>query len=153
VTSDQWSTSSPSPPAPCGHPHRCAAIPGTAVPSPALWEPGTTRHHHACCCESSSLPSATPSSQRTNGDQTGNSHTATLETAPGQVHDSTRRPTGARFVMTTINSTALCAMPPYVALELCGTIVNCLPLAYKRRRRSPGRGGTMDIGTLARFPP
>jgi hypothetical protein len=38
LTSDQWSASPPSPPALCGHPRRCAAIPGTATPSPALWE-------------------------------------------------------------------------------------------------------------------
>jgi hypothetical protein len=67
VTSDQWSASPPSPSALCGHPRRCATIPGTAAPSPALWEPGTTRHRHARCCASSSLPSAAPSSQRTDG--------------------------------------------------------------------------------------
>jgi hypothetical protein len=47
----------------------------------------------------------------------------------------------------------LYAIPPYVALELCGTIVNCLPLAYKRRRRSRGRGGTTNSCALARFLP
>jgi hypothetical protein len=77
----------------------------------------------------------------------------TLEVAPGQAQDSPRRPLGARFVRTTINSTALYAIPPYVALELCDMIVNRLPLAYKRRRRSPGRGGTIDSCALARFLP
>jgi hypothetical protein len=46
-----------------------------------------------------------------------------------------------------VHHTTICS------LELCGTVVNRLPLAYKRRRRSPGRGGTTDSCTLARFPP
>jgi hypothetical protein len=41
---------------------------------------------------------------------------------------------GRRFVRTAINSTSLCATPPCVALRLCDTIVNRLPLTYKRRR-------------------
>jgi hypothetical protein len=46
----------------------------------------------------------------------------------------------------TVHHTAICS------LELCGTIVNRLPLAYKRRRRSPGReeDGERHICT---FPP
>jgi hypothetical protein len=117
ATSNQWSASPPSPLALCGHPRRCVTIPGTAAPSPALWEPRTTRHHHTRCCTSYGLPSAAPLSQRTDGDQTGSSHTATLEGAPRRIQDSPRRPTGTRFVRTTINSTALSAMPPYVALR------------------------------------
>jgi hypothetical protein len=62
-------------------------------------------------------PSAELSSQRTEGDRTGSPHTTTLEAAPVQIQDSPRRSKGARFVRTTINSTALCAMPPYVALR------------------------------------
>jgi hypothetical protein len=34
-----------------------------------------------------------------------------------------------------VHHTTICS------LELCGTIVNRLPLAYKRRSRSPSRGG------------
>jgi hypothetical protein len=147
VTSDQWSTSSPSPSALCSHPHRCATNPGTAAPSPALWEPGTTRHHHRCCA-SSSPPSAQPSSWCTDDDQTRGSHTTILEVAPGLA----TTPIEARFVNTAINSTTLCATSPYVALELCGTIVNRLPLAYKRRGRPPGRGGGGELHTRT-FPP
>jgi hypothetical protein len=62
MTLDQWSASPPSPPPLCGHPRRCATIPGTATPSPAMWEPGTTRHRHTRCCASSGLSSAAPSS-------------------------------------------------------------------------------------------
>jgi hypothetical protein len=149
MTSDQWSVSPSPTPALRGHLRRCATIPSTAAPSPVLWEPGTTGHHHTRCCASTDPPSAAPPSHRTDGDQTRSSHTATLEAAPRQKQDSPRHPTGARFVRTTINSTTLCATPPYVALELCGTIVNRLPLAYKRRRRSPGRGGTTDSCSLA----
>jgi hypothetical protein len=117
VTSDQWGVSPLSPQALCGHPRHCATISGTGALSPALWEPGTTRHRHAHHCASSDLPSTASSSQRTNGDHMGSSHTTTLEAAPERAQDSPRCPTGARFVRTTINSTALCAMPPYVALR------------------------------------
>jgi hypothetical protein len=86
VTSDQWGVSPPSPSALCGHPRHHDAIPGTAPPSPTLWEYGATRHRHACCCAPYGLPSAAPSSQRTDDDQTGSSHTATLETAPRRIH-------------------------------------------------------------------
>jgi hypothetical protein len=79
VTSDQRSTSPPSLPALCGHPRHCAAIPGTAASSPALWEPRTTGHLHARCCAASGPLSAQPSSRRTDGDQTRSSHVATLE--------------------------------------------------------------------------
>jgi hypothetical protein len=116
VTSDQWSASPPSPPALCGHLRCCATIAGTAAASPTLWEPGTTRHHHARCCASYGLPSAAPSSQLTDGDQTGNSHTATLEAAPGRVQDSPRRPARARFVRTTINSTTFVTTPSEIIL-------------------------------------
>jgi hypothetical protein len=102
VTSDQWSASLPSPPALCGHPRRCATIPGTAAPSSALWEPGTTRHRHARCCASYGLPSAKPSSQRTDDDRTGSPHATTLEAAPRRVQDSPRRRSGARFTKTTV---------------------------------------------------
>jgi hypothetical protein len=47
-----------------------------------------------------------------------------------------------------VHHTAICI------LELCGMIVNRLPLAYKRRRRSPSRGGgTTDSCLLACFSP
>jgi hypothetical protein len=131
--------SPPSPPTLCGHPRRCATIPGTAAPSSAPWEPGTTRHHHARCCASCGLPSAEPSSQRTDSDRTGSPHAATLEAAPGWVQDLPRHPPGARFTRTTVNFTTLCAMLPYVALRTVRH--DRLPLAYKRKRRSPGRGG------------
>jgi hypothetical protein len=55
-------------PALCGHPRRFAPISGTAAPSPALWEPDTTRHHHPRRCTSTGLLPATPSNQRTDGD-------------------------------------------------------------------------------------
>jgi hypothetical protein len=88
VTSDQWSASPPSPSALWRHPHHCATIPSTAAPSPMLREPRTTRHRHPRCCAPYALPLATPLSQRTDGDQTGSSHTATLEAAPGREQDS-----------------------------------------------------------------
>jgi hypothetical protein len=114
VTSDQWSASPPSPSVLWSHPRYCATISGTAAPSPVLWEPGTTRHRHTRCCAPYGLPSATPLSQRTDGDQTGSSHTATLEAAPGREQDSPSCPTGAIFARTAIHSTALYTIPPHV---------------------------------------
>jgi hypothetical protein len=118
MTSDQRSMSPPSLPALCGHPHHCAAIPSAAASSPALWKPRTMGHHHTHRCAASGPLSAQPSSRRTNDDQTRSSHTATLEAAPGQEHDTPRRPPEARFIRRTIDSTTLCAMPPYVALRV-----------------------------------
>jgi hypothetical protein len=76
VTSDQWSASPPSPSTLCGHPRRYTTIPSTAAPSPAPWEPRTTRHHHTRCCATSSPPSTQPSSWRTDDDQTRGFHSA-----------------------------------------------------------------------------
>jgi hypothetical protein len=135
----------------CAHPRHCAAIPGTATLSPTLWKPGTTGHHHTRRCTSSDPPSAQPSSRRTDGDQTRSSHVTTLEAAPGQTQDSPRRPPEARFARTAVDSMTLCTMPPYLALTPCDMTVNRLLLAYKRRRRSPGRRGTTDSCTLAHF--
>jgi hypothetical protein len=151
VMSDQWSMSPPSLLALCGHPHHYAAIPGTAASSPALWKPGTMGHRHTRRCASSDPPSAQPSSRCTGGDRTRSSHTTTLEAAPGQSQDLPRRQPELRFFRTTINSTTLCAMLPYVALEPCSMTVNHLPLAYKRWRRSLGRRGRTDNCTLAHF--
>jgi hypothetical protein len=50
-------TSSPVRPSP-----PLCTIQGTAAPSPALRNPGTTRHRHARCCASNGLSSAAPSS-------------------------------------------------------------------------------------------
>jgi hypothetical protein len=127
-----------------GHPWHCSI---TLV----LWGPRTTGHRHARRCTASGLLSAQPSSRRTDDDQMRSSHTTTLKAAPRQAQDLPRCPPKARFSRTTINSTTLHAMPPYVALEPCSMTVNRLPLAYKRRRRSPGRRGRTDSGSLAHF--
>jgi hypothetical protein len=108
--------SPPSLPALCSHPRHCAAIPGTTASSAALWEPEMMGHHRTRRCTSSDPPSARRSSRRTDGDQTRSSRTITLEAAPGQSQDSPRHLPEARFSRTTIKSTTLCAMPPYVAI-------------------------------------
>jgi hypothetical protein len=84
MTSGQRDPSPPSPSVLCGHPRHHDAIPGTAAPSPALWGYGATRHRHASYCAPYDLPSAAPSSQRTNDDSTEDFNTATLEAAPGR---------------------------------------------------------------------
>jgi hypothetical protein len=146
VMSDQWSASPPSPSALCGYPHHCAAIPvavgardDKTSPSPPLY--------------ASSLPSATPSSRRTDGDSSGrrpHNHPRSrswagtgLATTPARsgIHQDDQQLHG------TVHHTVICS------LELCGTIVNRLPLVYKRRARSPGCWRTTDSCILAHFPP
>jgi hypothetical protein len=68
VTSDQWDASLLSPSVLRGHPCHHDSIPGTAAPSPTLWGYEATRHRHAGCCAPYGLPSAAPSSQRTDDD-------------------------------------------------------------------------------------
>jgi hypothetical protein len=114
MTSDQWGASPPSPSALCGHARYHDAISSIAAPSLTLWEFRTTRRHHACRCAPYGLPSATPSSQRTDGDQTGNPHSAALEADPVWEQDSPRRPAGTRFAKTAINSTTLYTIPLHV---------------------------------------
>jgi hypothetical protein len=153
VTSGQQGASPPSLLALCGHPRLCAVIPGTTAASLAPWELGMMGHRHTHRCTYSDPLPARPLSRRTDGDQTRSSRVATLEAALGQSQDSPRRLLEVRFSRTIISSTALCATPPYVALEPCDMAVNRLPLAYKRRRWSPGRRGTTDSCTLAHFRP
>jgi hypothetical protein len=98
VTSGQQSAAPLSPPALCGHPRHCAAIPGAAASSLALWEPRSMGYHHVGRCAAFGLPTAEPSNRCTDGNQTRNSHAATLEAAPGRARDSPRRPPEARFV-------------------------------------------------------
>jgi hypothetical protein len=52
----------------CDHPRHHDTTPGTATPSPTLWEYGATRRRHAGYCAPYGLPSAAPSSQRTDND-------------------------------------------------------------------------------------
>jgi hypothetical protein len=85
VMTDQWGTSPPSPSILCGHPRHHDAIPGTATPSPMLWEYRATRRRHAGCYAPYGLPSGAPSDQRTDDDQTGDFGTTTLEAAPGRI--------------------------------------------------------------------
>jgi hypothetical protein len=84
MTSGQRDPSPPSSSVLCGHPRHHDAIPGTTAPSPALWVYGATRRRHASCCAPYGLPSAAPSSQRTNDDSTEDFNTTTLEAAPGR---------------------------------------------------------------------
>jgi hypothetical protein len=131
LTSDQWSVFPPSTPALRGHPRRCVPIPGTAAPSPLLWEPGTTRHHHPRRCTSFGPPLATPSSRRTDGDSSGRRLRHYPRTAPGQAQDSSRHPARRKIrqddhqLRGTVHHTSI------RSLELCCTTVNHLPLVYK----------------------
>jgi hypothetical protein len=70
VTQGKRSTSPPSPSALCGHPRRCAAILGTTEPSPTLWGPVLTGQCHAGRCAAQVPPSARPSNQGMDDDQT-----------------------------------------------------------------------------------
>jgi hypothetical protein len=148
VTSDQRVASPPSPSVLCGHPRHHDAIPGTAAPSPMLWEYGATRRRHASCCAPYGFPSA-------------NVRTTTKREAPTSPpskplvdgyrarHDALL---AARFSRTVVYSATLCAIPLHV-IKKCGTIVSRLPLACKRRGWSPsrGRGGQRARHTLTAF--
>jgi hypothetical protein len=83
VTSCQQDPSPPSPSVLCAHPRHCNAIPSTTAPS-STWGYGATRHRHADCYAPYGLPSAAPSSQRTDDDSTKDFNTTTLEAAPGR---------------------------------------------------------------------
>jgi hypothetical protein len=151
VTSDQCGVSPPSPSALCGHPHCCAAIASTAMLSPSLWEPWTTRQHHPRHCAPSGLPSATPSSRRTDDDSSGrrpHSHPRSrfwASTGLAMTYAGSKIRQDDQQLHETVHHTAI------RSLGLCGTIVNRLPLAHKRRSRSPGRKRRTDSGTLAFF--
>jgi hypothetical protein len=134
--------SPPSSSALCGYPHRCVAIPSTTTPSPSLWEPGTTRHRHPRHCTPSGLPSATPSSRRTDGDSSGKhprSHPrsrfwASIGLATTPAGSEIRR--DDQQLHSIVHHTAICR------LELCGTIVNRLPLGLEKEESVPWpRGG------------
>jgi hypothetical protein len=125
---------------------------------PALVPPSRALQHHLRRCGSSGQQDITTPATvrspalrqpnpradvRTTTKQEG-SHATTLEAAPGRAQDSLRCPARSKIhhdghpLHGAVHYTATCS------LELCGMIVNHLPLAYKRRRRSPGRGGTTD---------
>jgi hypothetical protein len=110
------------------------------------------RRCHTHYCAASSPPSARPSNRHTDDDRRRGSYATTLEAGPGRAQDSPRRPARSKIRQ---DGYPLHGDVHYTTthnLELCGMIVSRLPLVYKRRRRSPGRGGT-NSGTLARFPP
>jgi hypothetical protein len=115
VTSGQRSMSPPSPPALCGHPRRCATIPSTAAPSPALWGHGMTRHRHTRYCMTSSLRQHDPRADvRTTAKQE-----APTPLSSKKLLDRHRTcrdaPPEARFARTATHSLALYAIPPHVA--------------------------------------
>jgi hypothetical protein len=141
VTSGQRGVSSQSHPAP-------RTIPAAVPPSRAL------QHHPQHCGSPGRQDITTPAivrfpalrqpnpraGVRTTTKQEG-SHATTLEAAPGRAQDSLRRPARRKIrqdghqLHDVVHYTATCS------LELCVTIVNRLPLAYKRRRQSPSRVG------------
>jgi hypothetical protein len=110
----------PSPPL-CRHPGHCSVIPSTVEAR----DDGTPPHPPLYILQPSASPTLEKAYRRRPNEKP---RTTTLEAAPGQSQDSPRRPPEARFSRTTINSTTLCVMPPYVALEPCGKTVNRLPL-------------------------
>jgi hypothetical protein len=79
-----------------------------------LWEYGAIRRHHASCCAPYGFPSTPPSSQCTDDNQTGSSHTATLKAATGWIQGRPRRPTSSkilqdgRLLYKTVRHTATC---------------------------------------------
>jgi hypothetical protein len=72
-------------------PSKKGRTPVPCSPSLTLWEYGATIRRHVCCYTPYGHPSAAPSSQRTDNDQTRSSHTATLEAAHGRTQGTPRR--------------------------------------------------------------
>jgi hypothetical protein len=149
--SDQCSVSPPSPSALCGHPHRCAAIPSTAMPSPSLWEPGTTRHRHPRHCTPPAFRQLHPRAGVRTATQAGGAHAATLEAASGAAQEVAMTPAGSEIRQDDQQLHDIVHHTTIRSLELCSMIVNRLPLVYNRRSRSPGRRGKTDCCTLAFF--
>jgi hypothetical protein len=135
MTSGQRDRSPPSPSVLCGHPRRPNTIPGTASPSPTLWGYGATRRRHTSCCAPYGLPSAAPSSWRTNDDSTEDFNTPPSKPLLGGHRARHDAPPEARFARTAAPSIVLCAIPPHVTRTASS-------LAYKRRGSplAAGRG-------------
>jgi hypothetical protein len=126
------------------HPRHCRAIPctvGTQVDRSSPRPP----------YEASCLPPTKPSNWHTDDDQT--RAPALLPSKPLDGHkirnDACQRQDAPGWLSIPRHCTPCCRTR---RLEPCGMTVNRLPLAYKRRRRSPGRGETTDSNSLA-FPP
>jgi hypothetical protein len=130
----------------CFHPGHCSAIPdvvGTrddkTPPRPLLcvrW-PFVSRTLESACGRrpNGKLPHSHPRSRSWAGTGLATTH------GGGEIRQDDYQLRGI------VHHTTICS------LELCGIVVNHLPLAFKRRRRSPGRGGTTDSCKLAGFSP
>jgi hypothetical protein len=98
-----------------GHPRRPNTIPGTASPSPTLWGYEATRRRHTSCCAPYDLPSAAPSSRRTDDDSTEDFNTPPSKSLLGGHRACHDAPPEARFARTVVHSVVLCTIPPQVA--------------------------------------
>jgi hypothetical protein len=114
VTSARRERSSPSLSTLRGHPRHCSATLGTVTTSPTLWKRTGIGRHHDHRCTSYGLSLTPPSSRPADDGRTVNHYAITLEAAPVRAQDSPRRPAGARFARTTVNSATLLAMPSHV---------------------------------------
>jgi hypothetical protein len=97
-----------------GHPRHYNATPGTVTTSLTLWKRTGTGRHHDHRCTSYGLSLTPPSSRPADDGRTVNHYAITLEAAPVRAQDSPRRPAGARFARTTVNSATLLAMASHV---------------------------------------
>jgi hypothetical protein len=114
VTSARRERSSPSLSTLRSHPRHCSATLGTVTTSPTLWKRTGIGRHHNHRCTSYGLSLTPPSSRPADDGRTVNHYAITLEAAPVRAQDSPRRPAGARFARTTVNSATLLAMPSHV---------------------------------------
>jgi hypothetical protein len=133
----------------CGHPRHCAAIPGVVASSPTLWEPRSTRHRHAHRCAISGLPSAEPSNWRTDGNQTRAPALlpSKLPLDGHRIHHDARQRQDSPGQLSTLRHCAPCCRTYHLEPHVM-TVIR-LPLAYKRRRWSPGHEGMTNGNPLA----
>jgi hypothetical protein len=89
--------------------------PGHCITIPYVVGYGATRRRHASCCAPYGLPSAAPSSRRTDGDSTEDFNTLPSKPLLGGHRACHDAPPEARFAVTVVHSVVLCAIPPHVA--------------------------------------
>jgi hypothetical protein len=126
VTQGRQTTSSPSPPALCNHPCRCAAIPGIAcraIPRTVGTQVDRTSPRPPLRSRRSSVSQALELVYGRQSDK--RSSATTLVVAPGRVQDPSRRLPEARFARKVVNSTTLYAMLPHTILR--ATRHDCKP--------------------------
>jgi hypothetical protein len=136
--------SPPSSPILCGHPGRCGPIPGAMEPSLVLWGSVLMERHHAESCTARAPPSARPSNWHTGCDQAHALAALPSKPLPGE-YRAAMTSAWTKICQDAIRSPTLYTGTMIVCKSPHGMPVSCLPLVYKRKRRTLGHGGGETI--------